>query len=143
MNFRNAVLSLIFMILSISSTSAIEGSWQGPGWSQTHRTERVCDLIYFQFSVDEQSVTLVTGGYRCGILQAEYPYSRFERAENGDLLFRGETVGFYDGRTLKLERPQDFFEVEFDVVENELRYREIWDDGRSFLQIEGNLVIVQ
>jgi hypothetical protein len=134
---------IIFFLIAtfglISSAQALEGRWQGAGNSQTHRFERPCDLIYFHFRVSDEAVVLLDGGYRCGILQAEYPPSRFTREANGDLSYFGSIVGHFDGVDLVLERPEDFFRVEFNVLENTLHYRELWDDGQSFLSIEGEL----
>jgi hypothetical protein len=134
-------LRILFILFALFSTSAvaIEGRWRGEGFSQTHRSERPCSEIYFEFSVTKDFVTLVQGGYICGILQAEYPFSQFERGSNQTLLFQGEVVGFYDGRTLRLERPEDFFQAEFVLSEQGLMYKELWDDGRSLLLIEGVL----
>jgi hypothetical protein len=130
---------LMLSFLISFNTQAFEGLWVGEGISKTHRSERACSEIYLEFDVNANYVTLLQGGYICGILQAEYPSSRFERRTNHELWYGGQRVGFFDGQVLRLERPSDFFQLELYLQGEKIIYRELWDDGNSFLQIDGEL----
>lgn len=134
------MIKLLFALLfSISTAQAFDGLWIGSGQSKTHRTQRPCTEIYFEFKVTPTHVWINQGGYRCGILQAEYPVSRFDRGANFELLYQGEVVGFFDQKVLRLDRPEEFFQVIFTIKDQSLHYLEQWDDGESFLLVEGEL----
>ncbi len=143
------LLTLMTLILSLAfgqswaktngfSSNSLTGKWVGSGHAVTHRQARHCDLIVFELEESEDSFHIHFGGYRCEDLVAEYPSSSFVKS-SGQLLYAGQEVGHYGPGFIKLQVPEEFYQMQLHLQDGQLTFTETWDDGRSFLKVEGQL----
>lgn len=119
--------------------AAPSGQWTGTGFAETVKKKWDCQLIEMRLLESENKLILRGGGYACGELQAEYPYSIF-LLENGKVIYEGDEVGEYTDKTLHLRYDGGQYNLWLKVQENgQLFYRELWADRQDFLWIEGIL----
>lgn len=133
-------LITFFLILTSVQTFAanLTGTWSGPGVSQTAQSYRECSEVFFRLEETPTELKILNGGYVCQDLQAEYPFSVFEKKES-ELLYKGEVVGSYTDTGFILDVPEEFYRLQVDLVDGQLQTQEIWDDSQSFLKIFGML----
>lgn len=137
---KTKLILTLFFIFSAAQTLAanLTGSWSGPGVSQTAQSYRECSEVFFRFEESPTQLKILNGGYICQDLQAEYPFSVFEK-KDGKLLYKNEIVGSYTKMGFVLDVPEEFYRLQVDLVEGELQTQEIWDDSQSFLKVFGML----
>ncbi len=76
------------------------------------------------------------GGYRCGEIQAEYPYSTFKIVEGG-LYYQGEKVGNIGEDFFSLEYEE--FSLNIKYMNGYVDYNELWQDESDYFQVLGTL----
>jgi|GEM_PF-2376720 hypothetical protein len=135
---KNLALFLFFFITFQVCASSLSGTWSGLGVSQTAQSYRECSEVFFRFEETASQLKILNGGYVCRDLQAEYPFSVFEK-KNGDLLYKGEVVGGIAEKSFFLDVPEEFYRLQVELVDGQLRTQEIWDDSQSFLKVYGML----
>lgn len=133
------VFALFFIFVSAEAFPAnLTGTWSGPGVSQTGQSYRECSEVFFRFEESKTQLKILNGGYICQDLQAEYPFSVFEKKDN-QLLYKSEVVGSYTKSGFVLDVPEEFYRLKVELVDGELQTQEVWDDSQSFLKVFGML----
>lgn len=131
-----------FFFGALANAQSFSGAWVGEGEALGHLQDRDCSEIFFILNETADEFEIVTAGYICGMLQAEYPSSSFQK-KDGDLYYRGRKVGFYSSSHLALEVPEEYYRLDLKLLESgQLRSTEKWDDGQSYLQVVGDLEFV-
>lgn len=133
------IYPLTFLALLFSNNAfALSGEFNGPGNALYNGRVIQCDFIEMRLAdPSETQFILRGGGYKCGAIQAEYPYSVFER-EGNNLIYEGQEVGVVSENSLRLALGE--FSLELKLNESsKLHYKETWDDGQDQLIIEGEL----
>lgn len=71
----------LLCVLYFCSTSfgSFTGVWIGDGKFVTKKRQGECHEVFFKLSETPTTLELVTGGYNCSMLSAEYPNSKFEK----------------------------------------------------------------
>lgn len=129
---------LITVIFSISSFGVFTGDWTGEGYFYSNRKKGKCSEVFFQLKESKNRFEIVTGGYNCSTLSAEYPYSVFERV--GDKLFyEGEEVGYLTKSELHLSYYDNLYQIDLILDGENLIFKEQWKDATSSLVIKSSL----
>lgn len=130
------VITFLLALVSVVAHSIGTGQFHGQGQAFYNGRKIKCDFIEIRFIELESQFILRGGGYKCGDIQAEYPYSSFKKM-NGRLYFENQFVGTIDQDNVSL-----FFE-EFKLKLNKhgenLSYHEHWKDADDELLIVGTL----
>ena len=132
----------LFFLSSLTNAQTFSGAWVGEGEALGHLRDRDCSEVFFLLNETADEFEIITAGYICGVLQAEYPSSRFQK-KDGDLYYRGRRVGHYSPGHLVLEVPEEYYRLDLELLApDQLRSTEKWDDGQSYLRVLGDLELV-
>jgi len=121
------------------------GDFVGKGKATMHPKEKVrnCSEIYFQIRQAEKTLHVVSGGYKCEDLEAEFP--AFSVDVVGDkLMSDGVQVGSVTATqfTLHTENADEDFTYTLQLTKTEsgIHFQEDWPDGgQPALTVEGAL----
>lgn len=128
---------LALYLLSIATLADFSGKWTGEGSYYTARSKGECTEIFFQFKQTEKKLKILTGGYICGMLQAEYPPSSFDIVE-GTLIYDGEVVGSITDDQFTIEYLGGVYKLNVKKEEDHLQYEEIWNEGDDLLVVQSS-----
>lgn len=135
---------LSFLILSLFLLSDVyaarfNGIWSGPGEALGSSRDRQCNEVFFQLEESDEEFKILYGGYTCEDMQAEYPFSTFQKFA-GFLIYKEQMVGTYTENTLELNVPTEFYRLKLELNEQgQMSSVESWDDGSSFLIIQSQM----
>lgn len=140
------IFSLAFLIFLLSNevfAARFNGIWSGDGEALGNRRDRNCTEVFFQFEESAQELKIIYGGYTCEDMQAEYPFSTFQKV-SGFLVYQEQLVGSYNSDSFELNVPSEFYRLKVELNdENEMTSIESWDDGSSFLIVQGQMKKLQ
>ncbi|EQC46782.1 hypothetical protein [Bacteriovorax sp. Seq25_V] len=129
---------IICLVLSSLIYADFTGEWSGEGYFYSTRREGKCTEVFFKLVETDKNFEIVTGGYNCSFMSAEYPNSVFERT--GDKLFyEGDEVGYVNDNTLHLSYYDGLYQVDLIRDGNEIIFKEQWKDDSSSLVIKSSL----
>lgn len=116
------------------------GSWYGDGKFVTHKRQGDCFEVFFELKDGSSEFELVTGGYNCSQLSAEYPNSIFEK-QNGALLSEGKIVGAYSDNMITIFDKENEFSLTFskDDDKSAMNVKEEWGNNINYLIIKSYL----
>ncbi|WP_155897243.1 hypothetical protein [Bacteriovorax sp. BSW11_IV] len=95
-----------------------------------------CEMLEIRFIHEGDKLILRGGGYRCGDIQAEYPYSVFNVVD-GELIYHGDKVGYISEHKLSLQYEE--FSLNATMVDGLLYYNELWQSNEDYFQVLGML----
>lgn len=132
---------LIGFVLCLNTLANFTGVWLGDGKFVTHKRQGECRDVFFKLQESETQFELVTGGYNCSSLSAEYPYSKFLK-NNGYLLSEGKVVGSYNKDEFILFDIENQFRLTMTKdSKSTLNVKEEWGDQKNYLIIKSYLVL--
>lgn len=126
----------LFLLLSLNTFAIPSGVYSNEGTAILNGREMSCDMVEIRFIHENEKFTLRGGGYRCGEIQAEYPYSVFQ-INNGELYYQGEKVGYIGDDYFSLAYEEFSLDIKFE--NNHIYYNELWQDGEDYFQVLGEL----
>ena len=132
---------LVLTLLASLPLAAQEfhGVFSGAGMAKQPSGVSRCSHIEMRFLNEApEHFTIRGGGYQCGPLLAEYPYSRFER-RGEKLFYEGREVWEINDKQLELWDEDGIFYLTIRYDADQLKYFEMWEEGGDFLTIMGNL----
>ena len=131
---------LLLFLFSLSSFANWNLQIEGEGESSTLRGETPCEWIEMRFRQPGPSEFIIRGGgYKCGMIEAEYPYSTF-KIENGKLVYQGKIHGEISEDRLHLTAEGGQYNLwVMKKNDGQYFYRELWADRNDFFMVEGDL----
>ncbi len=135
--------SLICLVLLSLNAHALEnnfkGKWSGSGKKIFNLKTEECEKIFMHLEFYESKFYIVSGGYKCGSLEANYPFSDFTIGEYGVLTHAGKRVGHIDKNQIMIEDEDAGFSLFLILKNNQLQYIEEWVTDTTPFIITGNL----
>jgi len=137
-------LFLLFqLILSFTVSFAADyphGEWRGTGHYKNPKKEGDCTSVEMRFDHRGETLILRGGGYTCGEIVAEYPYSKF-KIDGSFIYYEGEQVGLISKDSLSIVYWSQGYQLHLFLKEDgSMSYTEMWTDGTAdFLKIKARL----
>lgn len=131
---------LLGFFLCLNTFANFTGVWLGEGKFVTHKRQGECHDVFFKLQESETQFELVTGGYNCSSLSAEYPNSIFEK-KDGSLISDNKIVGKYSDNFFILFDEENQFKLTMTKSNDNLKMdvKEEWGDENSYLIIKSYL----
>lgn len=131
-----SILGIALLFCTDLYAARFNGVWSGAGEALGNRRDRQCHEVFFQFEENAEELKIIYGGYTCEDMQAEYPFSTFQKF-SGFLVYKEQMVGTYTANSFELNVPSEFYRLSVELDDNdEMTSIESWDDGRSFLIVQ-------
>ena len=132
------LIVLLSLFYSFNLFASFEGEWSGSGDFATNRRSGDCSQVYLKLKESDQQLKLVTGNYKCEDIQAEYPFSKFDKKQ-GQLYFHDEVVGTYSNDEIYLSYYDKTYQLTLHKTADEMQFNELWNDGKSVFSIKAKL----
>lgn len=126
------------IFLSFNINADFNGRWVGKGYYYTHKSEGPCREVFFELSETQDSFNIVTGGYTCSLVSAEYPESSFEKKGN-DIFYNGEKVGEKSDNEINISYYDGIYRLQLILEDNKIIFKEVWEDNGDSLVIKSHL----
>ena len=132
-------IALFIILFSFTASADISGTWVGGGQNYYKNAHKRCPLIQMKLRRTAEKFYIVSGGYQCGAINAEYPFADF-KIQGSNLVYADEIVGQIFDHGVKLVRPEEGFTLRLTFNQELLSFEEVWETADGPFIVRGQLV---
>lgn len=136
-------MKILFLALfSISHAYCFTGTWSGVGENLYKGQTKTCSSIYMKLHLEESAFYIVSGGYSCGHINAEYPFADF-KINDGIIFYLGKKAGTINDERIVVHQNESGFSLVMQKTKDGLSYIESWVTDAGPFIVRGHLRLTQ